>query len=128
MVWEQANELAEVHLNMDHDMVHMMCDLADATDCVSMGGSAGLSAGGWTAGVSVDVGWSGGSDRGISKGKGKEKEWSEVEGDAGNTTTLGDGENWGDDGGDDYSSRGGGGRSSSSGDDDDDAPLVKYIG
>ena len=73
------------------------------------------------------VGWSGRSDRGISKGKGKEKEQSEVEGDVGNTTTPGDSENWGDDGGDNWSGGGGSGCSSSS-DDDDDAPLVEYIG
>src|SRR5258708_25070330 len=124
MVWEQVNKLTEVHLNMDCAMVHMMCDLADAMDCTSMGGSAGLSDGGWMAGVSVGVGWSGRSDRGVSKGKGKEKEQSEVEGDAGDMMMLGDGENWADDGGDDWSGRGGGGHSSGS-DDDDDAPLVK---
>src|SRR5258708_18160390 len=71
-VWEQVNELAEAHLDMDCDMVYAMCDLADAMDRMSVGGSAGSSAGGWTAGVSVGVGWSGGSDRGVSKGKGKE--------------------------------------------------------
>ena len=80
MVQEWVNELTEVHLNVDHDMVHMMHDLTDTMDCVSMGGSAGSSAGGQMAGVSVGVGWSGGSDRGISKGKGKEKEQSEAEG------------------------------------------------
>src|SRR6266436_4115485 len=106
-VWEWANELAEAHLNMDHNMVYAMCDLADTMDHVSMGGSAGLSAGGWMAGVSVGVGWLGGSDRGISKGKGKEKEQSEVEGDAGDRMTLGDSKNWGDDGGDDWSGGGG---------------------
>ena len=92
-----------------------------------MGGSAGSSAGGQTAGVSVGVGWLGRSDGGISKGKGKERERSEVGGDAGDTTMLGDSENWGDDGGDDWSSGGGSGRGGSS-DDDDDAPLVEYIG
>ena len=79
------------------------------------------------AGVSVGVGWSGRSDRGVSKGKGKEKEQSEVGEDAGDMVTPGDGKNWGDDGGDDWSGRGGGG-CGSSGDDDDDAPLVEYIG
>ncbi len=82
-MWEQANELTEVHLDMDCNMVHAMCDLTDAMDHVSVGGSAGLSTGGWVAGVSMGVGWLGGSDRGISKGKGKEKEQSEAEGDAG---------------------------------------------
>ena len=75
----------------------------------------------------MGVGWSGRSDRGISKGKGKEKEQSEVEGDAGDMTMPGDGENWGDDGGDDWSSRGGG-RCGGGSDDNDDAPLVEYIG
>ena len=79
------------------------------------------------AGVSVGVGWSGGSDGGISKGKGKEREQSEVGGDAGNMMMLGDSKNWGDDGGDDWSSGGGGGHSGS-GDDNDNAPLVEYIG
>ena len=55
-------------------MVYTMRDLADAMDRTSRGGSAGLSAGGQTAGVSVGVGWLGRFDRGISKGKGKEKE------------------------------------------------------
>ena len=79
-MWEQANKLTEVCLNVDHDMVYVMHNLADAMDCMSMGGSAGLSTGGWMAGVSVGVGWLGGSDRGVSKGKGKEKEQSEVGG------------------------------------------------
>ncbi len=125
---EQANELTEACLNVDRNMVHTMCNLADTMDHVSMGGSAGSSAGGWMAGVSVGVGWLGGSDRGIcSKGKGKEKEQSEVEGDAGDMTMLGDSKNWGDDGGDDWSSGGGSGHGGGS-DDDDDAPLVEYIG
>src|SRR6266436_4411323 len=82
-VREQANELTEVHLDVDCDMVYAMCDLADTMDCTSMGGSAGSSAGGQMAGVSVGVGWLGRSDGGVSKGKGKGKgkEWSEVEGD-----------------------------------------------
>src|SRR5258708_9253037 len=126
-VWEWVNELTEACLNMHHNMVHAMHDFADTMDCASVGGSAGLSAGGQMAGVSVGMGWLGRSDRGISKGKGKEKEWSEVEGDAGNMTTLGDGKNWGDDGGDDWSGRGGSGRGGGS-DDDDNAPLVEYIG
>src|SRR5258708_23621905 len=126
MVREQANELTEACLDVDHNMVYTMCDLADAMDRTSVGGSAGSSTGGWMAGVSVGVGWSGGSDRGVSKGKGKERERSEVGGDAGGTTTLGDGEDWGDDGGDDWSGRGGSG-CGSSGDDNDDAPLVEYM-
>ncbi len=124
---EQVNELTEACLDVDCDMVHMMRDLTDAMDHVSVGGLAGLSAGGQMAGVSVGVGWSGRSDRGISKGKGKEKEWPEAEGDAGDMTMLGDGKGWGDDGGDDWSGRGGDGCSGGS-DDDDDAPVVEYIG
>ncbi len=120
-MWEQANELAKACLEVDCDMVHMMCDLTDAMDCVSVGGLAGSSTGGQAAGVSMHVGWSGGSDRGVSKGKGKGKEQSEVEGDAGDVMTPGDGEGWGDDGG-------GGDGHGSGGDDDDDAPVVEYIG
>src|SRR5258708_13961977 len=75
MVQEWANKLAEACLDVDCDMVHAMCNLADTMDHMSMGGSAGSSAGGRMAGVSVGVGWLGRSDRGISKGKGKEKEW-----------------------------------------------------
>ena len=71
-VWEQVNELTEAHLNVDRDMVYVMHNLADTMDCMSMGGSAGSSAGGRMAGVSVGVGWLGRSDRGISKGKEKE--------------------------------------------------------
>src|SRR5258708_20226936 len=123
-VQEWANELTEAHLDMDHDMVHMMHNLTDAMDHMSMGGLAGLSTGGQVAGVSMGVCWLGGSDRGISKGKGKEKEWSE-EGDAGNMMMPGDSKGWGDDGGDDWSSGGGNG-CGSGGDDDDDAPVVEY--
>ncbi len=112
---EWANQLAEAHLEVDHDMVHAMHDLTDAMDHVSMGDSAGSSTGGWAAGVSVGVGWSGGSEWGISKGKGKGKEWSEAEGDAGDMMMPGDGKGWGDDDG--------GGS-----DDNDDAPVVEYIG
>src|SRR5258707_9365812 len=32
VVWEQVNKLAEVHLDVDHDMVYAMHDLADAMD------------------------------------------------------------------------------------------------
>src|SRR5258705_12022208 len=41
VVQEWANELAEVHLNVDRNMVHVMHDLADAMDCMSVGGSSG---------------------------------------------------------------------------------------
>src|SRR5260221_2749426 len=34
-VWEQANELTEACLDVDHDMVYAMHDLADAMDCPS---------------------------------------------------------------------------------------------
>ncbi len=126
-VWEWANELTEARLDVDRNMVYAMRDLADTMDRTSVGGSAGLSAGGRMAGVSVGVGWLGGSDGGVSKGKGKERERSEVGGDAGDMMTLGDGENWGDDGGDNWS--GGGGSGCSGGSDyNDDAPLVEYIG
>src|SRR5258708_12373661 len=104
---------------MDLNMVHMMCDLTDTMDHVSMGGSAGLSTGGWAAGVSMGVGWLGRSDRGVSKGKGKEKEGSEAEGDAGDMMMLGDGEGWGDDGGDHWSGRVGVGCGVGSDDSDD---------
>ena len=122
VVQEWVNKLAEAHLEVDCDMVHVMCDLTDTMDHTRMGGSVGSSTGGWVAGVSVGVGWSGRSEGGISKGKGKGKEQSEVEGDAGNTMMAGDG------GGDDDLSGGGGNGCSSGSDDDDDAPVVEYMG
>ena len=37
MVWEQANELAEVHLKVDHKMVTAMWNLTDAMGCLGVG-------------------------------------------------------------------------------------------
>src|SRR5258708_40084608 len=71
-VWEQANELTEAHLDVDCNMVHTMCDLADAMDCTSMGGSAGSSTGGWTAALWVwagQAGLTGASPRGRGRGR-----------------------------------------------------------
>src|SRR5258707_3170225 len=69
MVREWANELAEAHLEVDHDMVCAMCDLTCAMGRVNVGVLSVAGAG--APGVSVGVGWSGGRGGGASKEKGE---------------------------------------------------------
>src|SRR5258708_5697876 len=114
-VREQANELAEVRLEVDRDMVCTMCDLTCAMGHANVG--VLLVAGAGAPGVSVGVGWLGECEEGASKekGKGKERAVAEDEGEG----AEGAGEGWGDrhnDGSDE------------DGCDDDDAPTMEYIG
>src|SRR5258707_1242619 len=67
-VRERANELAEAHLEVDHDMVCAMRDLTRAMGRVNMGVLSVAGAG--APGVSVGVGWSGECEGGASKEKG----------------------------------------------------------
>src|SRR5260221_12446058 len=78
MVWERANELAEVRLEVDHDMVCAMCDLTCAMGHVNMGVLSVVGAG--APGVSMGVGWLGEHEEGTSKEKGKGKERAVQEG------------------------------------------------
>src|SRR5258708_3819815 len=70
-VQEWANDLTEACLKVDHDVVHTMHDLTNAMGHASVGGLAGSGTGGWAAGVSMGVGWSGECEGGASKGKGR---------------------------------------------------------
>src|SRR5260221_3357827 len=89
-VWEWANELAEVHLEVDHDMVCAMCDLTHTMGCANVG--VLLVAGAGVPGVSMGVGWSGEHEEGTSKekGKGKERAVADDEGEG-----AGEGGGWG---------------------------------
>src|SRR5258708_38436567 len=80
MVQEQANELAEVHLEVDHNMVCAMHDLTCAMGCMNVG--VLLVAGAGAPGVSVGVGWLGEHEEGTSKEKGKGKERAVAEDEA----------------------------------------------
>src|SRR5258708_2179326 len=125
VVWERANELAEAHLEVDHDMVCTMRDLTRAMGRANMGVLSVAGAGG--PGGSMGVGWLGGRGGGTFKEKGEGEErggagdWGEGGG--------GGGEGWG---GWEEWTEGGGGRDDDGGDedgcDDDDAPTVEYIG
>src|SRR5260221_13367230 len=64
-VWEQANELAEACLEVDHDMVCAMRDLTCAMGRANMGVLSVVGVG--APGVSVGVGWSGEREEGTSK-------------------------------------------------------------
>src|SRR5260221_2733101 len=101
MVREQANELAEVHLEVDRDMVCAMRDLTRAMGCTNVGVLSVVGAG--APGVSMGVGWSGECEEGTSKekGKGKERAVAEDEGEG----AEGAGEGWG---GSDACTEGGG--------------------
>src|SRR5258708_5661951 len=124
VVQEWVNELAEVHLEVDHDMVCAMRDLTCTMGRMNMGvlPVAGVGA----PGVSMGVGWSGEHEEGTSKEKGKGKERAVVEDEG--EGAEGAGEGWG--GLDDWT-EGGGDRHDDGGDEDgcdDDAPNVEYIG
>ena len=67
---EWVNELAEVHLEVDHNMV---CAMGHANVGVLSVAGAGV------PGVSMGVGWLGEHEEGTSKEKGKGKERAEVE-------------------------------------------------
>ncbi len=71
-MWEQANELAEACLEVDHDMVCTMHDLTHTMGHANMGVLSVAGAG--APGVSVGVGWSGECEEGASKEQGKGKE------------------------------------------------------
>src|SRR5258708_11499052 len=71
-VWEQANELAEVCLEVDCNMVCTMHDLTHTMGRMNMGVLLVVGAG--APGVSMGVGWSGEHEEGASKEKGKGKE------------------------------------------------------
>src|SRR5260221_1552051 len=124
MVREQANELAEACLEVDHDMVCAMCNLTHAMGCMNVGVLSVVGVG--VPGVSVGVGWSGEHEEGASKekGKGKERAVAEDEGEG----AEGAGEGWG--GSDDWTEGGGDRHDGGSDEDgcDDDAPTVEYIG
>ena len=60
-MWEQANELAEAHLEVDCDMVCAMHDLTCTMGCANVG-------------VLSVVGWLGEHEEGTSKEKGRGKE------------------------------------------------------
>src|SRR5258708_5906266 len=96
MVRERANELTEVHLEVDRDMVCAMRDLTHAMGCANMGVLSVAGAG--APGVSVGVGWSGEHEEGASKEKGKGKERAvagdEVEGAEGAGGGWGGSDNW----------------------------------
>src|SRR5260221_1605685 len=77
VVQEQANELAEVHLEVDHNMVCAMHNLTRAMDCMNVG--VLLVAGVGAPGVSVGVGWLGEHEEGASKEQGKGKKRAVVE-------------------------------------------------
>src|SRR5258708_27210324 len=67
-VQEQVNELAEVHLKVDHEMVTTMWNLMDAMGCLGMGSSTCSGMGG----ISVGVDWPGEHEGAgtLDKGKG----------------------------------------------------------
>src|SRR5258708_30297579 len=71
-VQERVNELAEAHLEVDHDMVCAMRNLTCAMGRANVGvlSVAGVGA----PGVSMGVGWSGEGEEGTSKEKGKGRE------------------------------------------------------
>src|SRR5258707_3977323 len=69
MVRERVNELAEAHLEVDHNMVCTMHDLTHAMGRTNMGVLSVAGAG--VPGVSMGVGWSGEHEEGASKEKGK---------------------------------------------------------
>ena len=71
-VQEWANELAEVHLEVDCDMVCTMCDLTCTMGHANVGILSVVGAG--VPGVSMGVGWLGEHEEGTSKEKGKGKE------------------------------------------------------
>src|SRR5258708_16631830 len=77
VVQEWANELTEVHLEVDCDMVCTMRDLTHAMGCANVGVLSVVGVG--APGVSVGVGWSGEREEGASKEKGKGKERAVVE-------------------------------------------------
>src|SRR5258708_3497172 len=71
-VQEWANELAEAHLEVDHDMVCAMRDLTCTMGHANVGVLSVAGAG--APGVSVGVGWLGECEECTSKEKGKGKE------------------------------------------------------
>src|SRR5258706_6224034 len=79
-VWEQANELTEAHLEVDHDMVCAMCNLTCAMGHANVGVLSVAGAG--APGVSVGVGWLGEHEGGASKERGKGRERAEGEDEA----------------------------------------------
>src|SRR5258708_5826281 len=101
VVREQANELAEAHLEVDRNMVCTMHDLTCAMGHVNMGILSVAGAGG--PGVSMGVGWSGEHEEGASKEKGKGKERAVVD-DEGEAEGVGEGRGWG--GSDDWTEGG----------------------
>ena len=74
---EQANELAEARLEVDHNMVCAMCNLTHTMSHANMGVLSVVGA--RVPGVSMGVGWLGEHEEGASKEKGKGKERAEVE-------------------------------------------------
>src|SRR6266436_3696404 len=125
-VWEQANELAEVHIEVDCDMVCTMRNLTHAMGHTIMGILSVVGAG--VPGVSVGVGWSGECEEGASKEKGKGKERAVVDDEGEGAEGVGEGRGWG--GLDDWTEGGGDRHDDGSDEDgcDDDGPTVEYIG
>src|SRR5258708_11154958 len=78
---EWANELTEVHLEVDHDMVCAMHDLTHAMGCMNVGVLLVVGVG--APGVSVGVGWLSEYEEGASKEKRKGKERAVVEDEGG---------------------------------------------
>src|SRR5258708_19417324 len=86
-VQEQANELAEVCLEVDRNMVCAMRDLTRTMGRMNMGVLSVAGAG--APGVSMGVGWSGEREEGASKEKGKGKERAEDEGEGAEAASEG---------------------------------------
>src|SRR5258708_5986018 len=114
MVWEQANELAEVRLKVDHKMVTAMWNLTDAMGCSGVGSLTCSGVGG----ISVGVDWPGEREGAgtLDKGKGQvvEKEGDIADGDRtddGGRWDVGEGE----------------GEGEGVGEDDGDGPMIEYL-
>ena len=90
---EWVNDLAEVHLDVDCNMVCTMHNLTHAMSCTNVGVLS--VAGARVPGVSMGVGWLGEHEEGTSKEKGKGKERAVVDDEeGGDVEGVGGGGGW----------------------------------